>query len=153
MLACQRAGRGKIECLREKFRFSLFLGPTDCLEILDIVYSLKIRSSSGHDEISSTLLKQIIGSILTPLMHICNFPIIWTGLFPSSFKLAKVIPVHRRDSTSAIPNYRPMSILSNFSKVLEWNVYNRLISFLGSNKFLNPNQFGLRRSHSTDLTL
>ena len=106
------------EYLKGKSQLSLFLRPTDYLEILNIVCSLKNSRSSGHDEISSTLLKQIIGSILTPLVHICNLSLS-TGVFPSSFKLAKVVPVHKKDSTSTIANYRPISILPSFSKVLE----------------------------------
>ena len=140
------------EYLYNKSQMSLFLKPTDYLEILNITSSLKNSRSSGHDEISSAFLKQIISSILTPFTHICNLSLS-SGVFPSSFKVAKVIPVHKRDSTSSVNNYRPISILSSFSKILERIVYNRLYDFLNKNKLLNPNQFGFRKSHSTDLAL
>ena len=98
------------------------------------------------------MLKKIIGSIITPLVHICNLSLL-TGVFPSLFKLAKVIPVHKKDNTMIVSNYRPISILPSFSKILERIVYNRLYEFLDQHKSLNPEQYGFRRSYSTDLAL
>ena len=114
--------------------------------------SLKTSHSSGHDELSTSFLKRIIGSIITPLVHICNLSLL-TGVFPSSFKLPKVIPVHKKDNTMIVSNYRPISILPNFSKILERIVFNRLYEFLDQHKSLNPEQYGFRRSYSTDLAL
>ena len=138
--------------LKDPSEFSLFLEPTDCIEILHIVNELKNSHSCGHDEVSTYLLKKIIGSIITPLVHICNISLL-TGVFPSSFKLAKVIPIHKKDDTMVISNYRPISILPAFSKILERVVYDRLYKFLDNNLFLNPEQYGFRQSHSTDLAL
>ena len=108
---------------------SLFFKPVDSFEILDIVFSLKNSNSCGHDEISTSFLKQVIGLILVPLAHICNLSLV-TGVFPSSLKLAKVVPVHKKDNVMNVCNYRPISILSSFSKLLERVVYNRLYAFL-----------------------
>ena len=138
--------------LKEPSEFSLFLEPTDCIEILHVVNELKNSHSCGHDEVSTHLLKKIVGSIITPLVHICNLSLL-TGVFPSSFKLAKVIPIHKKDDTMVISNYRPISVLPAFSKVLERVVYDRLYNFLDKNMCLNPEQYGFRQSHSTDLAL
>ena len=73
----------------------IFLKPISCVEIINIVRSLKSSHSYGHDEISTVLMKQIIHEIVTPLAHICNISIS-TGVFPSSFKLAKVIPITQK---------------------------------------------------------
>ena len=145
-------GTNFTQYLNEPSNTSIFLKPTDYIEILNVVRLLKNSHSSGHDEISTFLLKKIIGSILTPLVHICNLSLM-TGVFPSSFKLARVIPVHKKDDVMVVSNYRPISILPSFSKVLERIVYNRLYSFLDKCESLNPDQFGFRRSHSTDLAL
>ena len=75
--------------LAEPSLFSIFFKPTDYFEILDIVVSLKKSNSCSHDEISTSLLRQVIGSILTPFVHICNLSLL-TGEFPSSFKLARL---------------------------------------------------------------
>ena len=138
--------------LQDPAQSSIFLQPTNCVEISKIVSSLKTSHSSGHDELSTSLLKRIIGSIVTPLVHICNLSLL-TGVFPSSFKLAKVIPVHKKDNTMIVSNYRPISILPSFSKILERIVYNRLYEFFDQHKSLNPEQYGFRRSYSTDLAL
>ena len=115
---------------------SLFFRPTNSVEILSIVHSLKMTYSSGHDEINTHLFKQIIGSILTPLVHIFNLSLT-TGIFPDAFKIAKVVPIYKKDDSSQVSNYRPVSILPSLSKVLERLVYNRLYSFLTENGLLN----------------
>ena len=105
--------------------------PTNCVEILNIVNSLKISYFCIHDEMSTHFLKQIAGSIVTPLVHICNLSLT-TGVFPDSLKIAKVIPIYKKDDSSLVSNYRPVSILPSISKVLERLTYNRLYDF--SNK-------------------
>ena len=90
--------------LQDPAQSSIFLQPTNCVEISKIVSSLKTSHSCGHDELSTSLLKRIIGTIITPLVHICNLSLL-TGVFPSSFKLAKVIPVHKKDNTMVVYNH------------------------------------------------
>ena len=140
------------EFLPESSYPSLFLYPTDFIEILNIVRSLKSSHSYSHDEVSTHLLKKIIGSILSPLVHIFNLSLS-SGVVPASFKTAKVIPIYKKDDPSSMSNYRPISILPSFSKILERIVYNRLYKFLTQNDSLNPDQFGFRKFHSTDLAL
>ena len=74
-------------------------------------------------------------------------------IFPNSLKLAKVIPVYKKDDSFLISNYRPISLLPSISKVLEKLVYKRLFKFLINNNLLNPNQFGFRKGYSTDYAL
>ena len=131
---------------------SIFFTPTDTHEIIEIVKSLKNSNSSGHDEITTKLLKQIIIDIAPPLMHIFNLSLS-NGVYPNSFKIAKVIPIFKKDDPSQTSNYRPISLLPCFSKILEKIVYKRLYSFLIRHKLLIPNQFGFRKGFSTDLAL
>ena len=138
--------------LGERCNASLFLNPTDEEEIFRIVNSLKNKKSYGSDEISNNLLKLIIPYIINPLVHIFNISLL-TGVFPSDMKIAKVIPIYKKDDSTLLSNYRPVSILSSFSKILERLVYNRLSSFLILHTLLNPSQYGFRKFHSTDLAL
>lgn len=131
---------------------SLFLSPTDSEEIFKIVRNLKNRCSYGLDEISNNLLKNIISAIIDPFVHICNLSMS-SGIFPSDMKIAKVIPIHKKEDHTLIANYRPISVLSSFSKILERLVYNRLVSFLSLHSLLNPCQYGFRTLHSADLAL
>ena len=138
--------------LRGSCNFSLFLHPTNQEEVYKIVNSFKNKKSYGHDEISNYLLKLIIPYIINPLVHICNISLL-SGIFPSSMKIAKVIPIHKKDDHTLMSNYRPVSILSSFSKILERIVHNRLSKFLTSHNLLNSSQYGFRKCHSTDLAL
>ena len=138
--------------LPEPFDKSLFLHPTNPTEIINITKALNSSKSQGHDRISTSLLKQIIHFIVAPLVHIFNLSIS-LGKCPNLLKVAKVTPVYKKDDPREISNYRPISILSSISKILEKIVYNRLYDFLNKNKLLNPNQYGFRKNHSTDLAL
>ena len=76
-----------------------------------------------------------------------------TGVFPSAFKVAKVTPVFKKDDPHIFSNYRPISLLPCFSKILERLIYNRLDNFLTRFNILHKNQYGFRKHHSTDLAL
>jgi len=68
---------------------------------------------------------------------------------PDQFKIADVIPVHKKDSVTCMNNYRPISLLSIFNKILKKLVYKRLITFIDKYNILYEKQFGFRRDHST----
>ena len=130
--------------LSDSFHNSLFFSPTSYHEVVNIVKELKSSRSSGYDGISVNLLKQIIHSIASPLTHIFNKSLA-SGRCPNSLKIAKVIPIFKKDNQYQLKNYRPISLLPGISKILEKIVYNRLFSFLNMNELLIPNQFGFRK--------
>ena len=71
------------------------------------------------------------------------------GLFPEIWKHANVVPVHKNNENNLKENYRPISLLPIFGKILEKLVYDSLYSYLVSCKVLDPNQSGFRPGHST----
>jgi hypothetical protein len=89
-----------------------------------------------------------MNSILKPFHHIV-LSSLSTGVVPSQLKIAKVIPIFKSGDQAALDNYRPISLLSNFSKILEKVVGNRLTSYLENNELLSPSQFGFRKGRST----
>ena len=103
--------------LGNKVTNSLFLSPTDENEILGIISNLK-NSSSSHDGISVKLMKKVKFQILKPLAHIINLSFS-RGKIPDSSKIAKVVPIHKKGDCSLFSNYRPISILPAFSKIIE----------------------------------
>jgi hypothetical protein len=131
---------------------TIFFHPTDENEISDIVKRFKNGKSAGYDDVSPTIVKRVIPFISYPLAHIFNLSLS-TGVFPSALKLAKVIPIFKKDDPHTFSNYRPISLLPCFSKILERLVYNRLDNFLTSFNILHNNQYGFRKQHSTDLAL
>jgi retron-type reverse transcriptase len=71
------------------------------------------------------------------------------GYFPSTFKIAKVIPIHKKGNSDITENYRPISLLNNMSKLFERIMFNRVIKFFNQFNILYENQFGFRPGHST----
>ena len=72
------------------------------------------------------------------------------GYFPEKFKEAKVIPIKKPNKPSNTPSsYRPISLLSSFSKILENVIKNKITNHLDENNILPPQQFGFRREHNT----
>ena len=72
------------------------------------------------------------------------------GIFPDDLKIARVTPVFKGGDRSKLGNYRPISVLSCFSKILERIMHNRIHKYLQENKILYPKQFGFQFGHSTD---
>ena len=115
-------------------------------EIIEIVKSFS-DSAPGHDEIPVKIIKPVIDYISHPLKHIFNRSIV-EGKFIQHFKTAKVIPIFKKGSKDLITNYRPISILSTFSKIIEKHVANYLTSYLDNNNLMSDNQFGFRQQRS-----
>ena len=126
--------------------FALF--PTTETEIENIIDNLNTSKSSGPYNIPTKLLKMLKNKISVPLTYIinCSFS---TGIMPEKLKIARVIPIFKKDLRDDISNYRPISLLSVFNKIIETIMYNGLVQFLEENKLLFSNQFGFRSSHST----
>ena len=118
-------------------------------EIENIIKSLKQKNSSGYDEISSKLLKFSSPFIVSPLTHICNRSIS-TGIFPDRLKYAVVTPLFKKGEKTTVSNYRPISILSSFSKILERVMYKQLQDHLEKYSILAQEQFGFRSNSTTN---
>ena len=73
------------------------------------------------------------------------------GKFPSKFKLAKVVPAFKKGNSTDLNNYRPISLLKTFSKILEKAMHKRMLSVLNCNHALSEFQFGFRPIYSTSL--
>ena len=137
--------------LKQRNCNSMFVTPTDETEIEEIVMSLK-DSAAGWDGMSAKILKQSVSYIKSPLSYVFNLSLS-CGYFPKELKLAKVLPLYKADSKVLFSNYRPVSVLPVFSKILEKLMYTRLLSFLNKNDILYNLQFGFRSGHSTAMAL
>ena len=76
-----------------------------------------------------------------------------TGIFPELCKVAKVIPIFKKDDELLCENYRPISLLPIFSKIFEKVIYKRMYQFLTENNLIYDRQFGFRSKHSTNHAL
>ena len=97
----------------------------------------------------TSVLKKCFNSSYEPLKYLLHLSI-EKGIFPDDLKFAKVTPIYKAEDKSNLSNYRPISVLSCFSKILERIMYNRLYQYLTENKILYPKQFGFQTGHSTE---
>lgn len=111
---------------------------------------LKDRMTSGVDGIPSFIVKDCIGVLSIPLLHIFNL-IVDKGIFPDTWKTAKIIPVFKKGDNTIIKNYRPISILCNFSKLFEIILYGKLYPKVRN--LLSPYQHGFLDSRSCTTNL
>ena len=112
-----------------------------------ILCSLKNSKSFGLDSIDTYALKLAGPYILPVLTHLINLSLV-KSKFPSDWKNAKVIPLHKKDDPLDPKNYRPVAILPILSKILEKVVFLQVVDYMEANDFMNPSHHGLRAKHS-----
>ena len=131
---------------------SLFLRPTTVEELIKLIRALELHKAPGPDGINSYVIKKTEAVIAPALMKLFN-KCLDQGIFPDSLKTASIVPLHKGGAREEPTNYRPISLLPQFSKLLEKIIKNRMISFLDNNKIITNDQFGFRKSHSTELAI
>jgi len=124
---------------------------TSTKEIDKIIKSLNLKQSSGYEEISTKILKISAPFIISPLNYICNKSIL-SGTFPTRLKYSIIKPVYKKGDRDNVTNYRPVSLLTAFSKIFERIIYDRLLQHIETNNILTDEQFGFRTFSSTDKT-
>ena len=128
--------------------FNLTDSPVTQSEIIEATSQLQNKTSEDLFGVSMSFIKNCIQLISKPL-HDIIYKSFESGVVPSQLKIAKVVPIYKGGDRLSPDNYRPISLLPNFSKIVEKIVCNRLTLFLESNNLLSPNQYGFRKEHST----
>ncbi len=131
---------------------SIFVEDITCYELSKYISELQVGKACGDDGLSVQLIKDNQQYLLNPLVYIFNMSLS-TGIVPTKMKLAKVIPLYKDGDITLPSNYRPISLLNIFSKLLEKIVYNRLYNFFTKEHVIYKYQFGFRANHSTSLSL
>ena len=129
---------------------TFLLKPATPDEVYGILINLRRKKATGTDGLPASFLKDSKDSIKHHLCHIINMSIN-TGVVPSAWKIARIIPIHKSGSTSDFDNYRPISVLPSVSKIIEKIVHKQLITFLEENKLIYSHQFGFRNKMCTEL--
>ena len=114
--------------------------------------TLNTRKGTGYDNISTTFLKICAPAIVPVLCHLLNQSI-ETGIYPNQWKIAKVTALFKGGDSMDVNNYRPISVLSVMSKILERHVYDSLYSYLTKYNLLTPYQSGFRSGYSCESCL
>lgn len=122
---------------------AIHISPRDVEAILD---GLDENKNGGPDGIPNLFVKRTSKNLSFPLSLIFNKSLN-TGIFPEQLKTALVTPIHKKDSRSAVTNYRPVCLLNVFSKVFERLVHDSLQHFFVDR--LDVNQHGFVKNKST----
>ena len=128
-----------------KIRDSIFLSHCDETELIDI---MKEFDNNKASDININVLKSISKLIVGHLVNFFN-KFLDIGIFPTILKSGMITPIFKKGDSRYFDNYRPVSTLPVFGKILEKLMYNRLYSFLSSKNIIFRNQFGFRKKHST----
>jgi len=125
---------------------SLYLSEVCESEVRGTVLNCKSKRSQDCNKIDMSLVKETIEEIIKPLTHVCNVSF-RTGIFPDQMKVAKVIPLFKAGNKNDLSNYRPVSLLPQFSKILEKRFVKRLDRFINKYNILIEQQYGFQAKH------
>ena len=128
-----------------------YLSPVTEAEVDKIISNFR-DSAAGWDELKPSIIRTVKDSIKIPLAHIGNLSFD-TGIFPVELKIAKIIPIFKSGDECTFTNYRPVSVLPVFSKIMERLMYDRLISYMPKHNILFEYQFGFQKGKSTPMAL
>jgi len=133
-------------------KYSIFCDPLINKELCTIIMKLNNNKSPSPHNIGPKLIKFVLGEICDPLQYIYNLSL-QQGIVPDKLKLAKVVPVFKSGDATLPSNYRPISLLSVFDKLLQKLMVTRLCRFLEMHNILYHYQFGFWKHHPTTLAL
>ena len=129
--------------LKNRNQFNFIIAHISNEEVLEIINSLT-NKSTGPSSIPLNLLQSVADLIVKSLLN---------GIFPDKLKIVKVVPLHKGGSTEDLNNFRPISFLSIFDKIIEKIMHKRLYHFLELHNVLCDKQFGFRKNNSTSYAL
>ena len=110
--------------------------------------NLNIHKSPGPDHLSPHILKECALELSTSLCNLFNKSF-HSGWLPSDWKIAHIIPVHKKEPKHKKEDFRQISLTSIICETAEKIVKSRVVSFWTEHQLLNPNQFGYLKGRST----
>ena len=116
---------------------------------MSFIIPIPRNTPSGLYSCPTQLLKHscdIISPVLTNFLN----KSVSLGAYPSKLKMSEVIPVYKSDDETDACNYRPISLLSNFNRIFEKIMYNRMKVFIQKHQLLSSSQYGFRQANSTE---
>lgn len=146
---CADMERDMSSCeLSERSPHTLYLRPTTSIEIENIIYDLKATHSVGFDEIPMKLIKHcslVLSAVLEPLIN----KTLVMGVFPELLKYSNIKLIHKSGDRKKLENYRPISLLSNISKIYEKVIYRRIYEFVTKYNIISNRQNAYTKNKTT----
>ena len=138
--------------LQQRISSSIYLDIPNPTEIKNVVHSLNLNKAVGYDNIPPFFLRTA-STVITSYLHFFIEFCFCNGTFPENCATAKIVLIFKIGKKGDLSNYRPISILTCFSKIMEKIIYKRLMSFLNEHKVIQKNQCGFRSNVSTNHAL
>ena len=113
----------------------------------NIITNLKNAKAAGPVKIPTTIIKDVGDLTKKPLIMIFN-PSLTNGVFPDIWKIARITFTFKSDAKNGVNNYRPISSISVFSRILERIVHDQLYEFLRTNRVITRNQSAFQKLYS-----
>ena len=132
--------------------FSFNPRPITSHEIIKLLDSTKPKSSTDVNGLNSNVIKYVKLEI-SPVLASLFSRSLNEGLFPKQSKISKIIPLYKKNCELELGNYRGISLIETFGKILEKLVFNRLYSYLEKNKLIYDLQYGFRKKLGVDICL
>lgn len=150
-LGCEPSIEGAVSLVPESGHYPRLhcFQPTSEREVFGIIKSLDSKKSSGWDEVSPFLIKKGVKAFVKPLTFLINKSL-KEGIFPELLKISNVKPIPKKSKSQSVDQFRPVSLLSTFSKIFEIVVMKRLVEFLRLREFFDCHQFGFQRGKGTE---
>lgn len=121
----------------------------DIDEINEVIKNLPNKKAPGKDEIKNKCLKTMPRTTRNTLVNLAN-AILKQKYFPETWKTARLIMIRKAGKPATDPSsYRPISLLSSVSKIIEKIIYRRFLNEVNEKKILPNHQFGFRKEHAT----
>jgi retron-type reverse transcriptase len=122
--------------------------PPRVKEVESELSRLSNKKSPGSDNLAPYFIKSASQTIAPFLTFLIEF-MFNHGIFPNILKIAKVVPIFKTGDKFSVENYRPISLLPVFSKVIEKMIKIRMLNFLNKHNIFYDRQSGFRKNHST----
>ena len=116
-------------------------------DLIKIIKTLDVNKAHGHDNILVRMIKFCTNPVAHPLTLIFQNSMA-TGTFPTQWKRANIVPIHKKNDKQIVSNYRPVSLLPICSKIFEKLIFNELFKFFEENNLLSKRQSGFLPSDS-----
>ena len=121
-------------------------------EVADVIINLKNKKCKDAYDITIRVIKGIMESILNPLTNLINI-CLSQNIFPDCLKIAKVVPIYKKNDVNDPSYHRPISVIPCFAKIYEILLKNQLTMHMEINNLFNTSQYGFRNKLSTTLAI
>ena len=131
---------------------SIYLDTPSPTEIRSAIHSLSLNKAVGYDNISPFFLRSA-STVITSFLHLFINFYFNHGVSPKNCVTAKIVSIFKKGNRDDPSNYRPISLFTCFSKIVEKLIHKRLVSFLNKHKVIQKHQYGFQSNVSTNHAL